>query len=204
MSLWRAPHPLALASRSLARRALLEAAGIPLELVDVAVDERRIEAKAPSAEAAPDDIARLLARTKALAGSVRLGPERIVIGADQTLALGGVMFHKPGDRAAAKLQLERLSGRTHVLHSAVAVVQEEEVLFETVQTARLTMRPLDAEAIEDYLDAACPAVLSSVGCYQLEGLGVHLFDRIEGDHFTILGLPLLPLLGFLRTQGQLA
>ncbi|OYX06762.1 MAG: septum formation inhibitor Maf [Rhizobiales bacterium 32-66-8] len=204
MSLWRAPYPLALASRSTARRALLEAAGIPLDLVDVVVDERRIEAKAPAAEAAPDDIARLLARSKALAGSARLGPERIVIGADQTLALGGVLFHKPGDRAAARLQLERLSGRTHALHSAVAVVQEQDVLFETVQTARLTMRPLDADTIEDYLDAACPAALSSVGCYQLETLGVHLFDAIEGDHFTILGLPLLPLLGFLRGQGHLA
>ncbi len=98
----------------------------------------------------------------------------------------------------------RLQGRTHELHSALALVQDEEVLFETVETARLTMRPLSDAAIEAYLDAAGPGILGSVGCYQLESLGVHLFERIEGDHFTILGLPLLPLLAALRREGVLS
>jgi septum formation protein len=126
-----------------------------------------------------------------------------VLGADQTLALGPVAFHKAPDLEAARLQLSRLAGRTHALHSAIALVKDEEVVFETVETALLTMRPLSDEAIGDYLDAAGPAILSSVGCYQLEGLGVHLFETIEGDHFTILGLPLLPLLAFLRSEGLL-
>lgn len=202
MSLWRAVEPLALASKSAARRAVLEAAGIPVEPIAVEVNERAVECAAPAAEAAPDDIARLLARTKALAGSA-LAPGRLVLGADQTLALGPVAFHKAPDLEAARLQLSRLAGRTHALHSAIALVKDEEVVFETVETALLTMRPLSDDAIADYLDAAGPAILSSVGCYQLEGLGVHLFETIEGDHFTILGLPLLPLLAFLRSEGLL-
>ncbi|MEP9377052.1 nucleoside triphosphate pyrophosphatase [Aquabacter sp. CN5-332] len=201
MSLWCGAHPLVLASKSAARRAVLEAAGIPVEIVSADVDERKMEAEAPAAEAAPDDIARLLARTKALAGATKLDPDRYVVGADQTLALGGLVFHKAPDRAAAKLQIARLAGRTHVLHSAVAVVKDEEVLFETVESACLTMRPLSDAEIDAYLDAAGTAILGSVGCYQLESLGVHLFEKIEGDHFTILGLPLLPLLGFLRAEG---
>ncbi|TCT05959.1 Maf family protein [Aquabacter spiritensis] len=201
--LWRGTAPLALASRSAVRRALLEAAGLPVETVEAVVDERRIEADAPAAEAAPDDIARILARAKAFAGAARVGPERYVLGADQTLALGGTLFHKAPDRAAAALQLSRLAGRTHVLHAALCVVRDEEILFEALDCAALTMRPLSAADIEDYLDAAGPAALASVGCYQLEALGVHLFERIEGDHFTILGLPLLPLLGFLRGEELL-
>ncbi len=201
MSLWRAAHPLVLASKSRARRAVLEAAGIPLEIVSADVDERKVEAQAPAAEAAPDDIARILARAKALAGAATVDAARYVLGADQTLALGGVCFHKAADLDSARLQLARLAGRTHVLHSAIAVVQDEEVLFETVESACLTMRALSADEIEDYLDAAGPAAFGSVGCYQLESLGVHLFEKIEGDHFTILGLPLLPLLGFLRGEG---
>lgn len=203
MSLWRAPLPLVLASRSAARRAVLEAAGLPFETVSPAVDERAVEAQAAGAEAAPDDVARLLARTKAFAGAALVDPDRYVIGADQTLALCGTAFHKAPDRAAAKLQLSRLQGRTHMLHSAIAVVREEEVLFETMESAALTMRALSEGEIEAYLDAAGPGILGSVGCYQLESLGVHLFERIEGDHFTILGLPLLPLLGFLRGEGLL-
>lgn len=202
MSLWTGAAPLVLASKSAARRAVLEAAGIPVEPITVAVDERAVECAAPAAEAAPDDIARLLARTKALAGSAK-APGRLVLGADQTLALGPVAFHKAPDMAAARLQLSRLAGRTHALHSALALVKDEEVLFETVETACLTMRPLPDVALDAYLDAAGPGILSSVGCYQLEGLGVHLFEAIAGDHFTILGLPLLPLLGFLRSEGLL-
>ncbi|MEP9367778.1 Maf family protein [Xanthobacter sp. VNH20] len=203
MTLWRGLHPLALASRSPTRRALLEAAGLSVDLVDGEVDERAIETAAPACEAGPDDVARMLARAKAFAGARKLEPDRLVVGADQTLAVGGTVFHKPKDRESARAQLSRLAGRTHALHSAVVVVQDEEVVFETVQTARLTMRPLSDTALDAYLDAAGPAVLTSVGGYQLEGLGVNLFAAIEGDHFTILGLPLLPLLGFLRDEGVL-
>ncbi|MFG1462743.1 Maf family protein [Xanthobacter sp. DSM 24535] len=203
MSLWRGTHSLALASRSATRRALLEAAGLPVEPVDGDVDERAIEAAAPAGTVGADDIARMLARAKAFAGARRVDADRLVIGADQTLALGGEVFHKPRDRASARAQLSCLAGRTHALHSALVVVQDEEVVFETVQTARLTMRALSDTALDAYLDAAGPAVLGSVGGYQLEGLGVNLFEAIEGDHFTILGLPLLPLLGFLRDEGVL-
>jgi septum formation protein len=143
-----------------------------------------------------------LAREKALAGS-RLRPEALVIGADQTLALGNESFHKPVDRDAAKAQLARLAGRTHALHSALALARNGEVVFDTVEAAHLTMRPMTAMSLDAYLDAAGDAVLGSVGGYQLEGLGIHLFERIEGAHSVILGLPLLPLLGFLRRANVL-
>ena len=151
---------------------------------------------------APGDIAGLLAREKACFISSK-NPGRYVIGADQTLALGNRLFSKPAGRAQAAEQLRLLAGQTHELHSAVAVARDGKVLFSEVSVARMTMRPLSGEEIRTYLDAAGDAVTTSVGAYQLEGLGVHLFERIEGDHFTILGLPLLPLLAFLRGQGLL-
>ena len=200
--LWRGTAPLLLASKSAARRALLEAARLPFAVVSAEVDERAIEARAVEGGAVPPAVARELARAKALAGSAAQ-PGRLVIGADQTLALGTEAFHKPADRAAAKAQIARLAGRTHALHSAVAVARDGEVLWATVESAHLTMRPLDDAALEAYLNAAGEAVLSSVGGYQLEGLGIHLFARVEGDHSVILGLPLLPLLGFLRSEGLL-
>jgi septum formation protein len=126
-----------------------------------------------------------------------------VIGADQTLALGPRLFSKPTGRAQAAEQLRALAGNTHELHSAVSVARAGKILFSEVSVARMTMRRLSAEEIGAYLDAAGEAVTTSVGAYQLEGVGVHLFERIEGDHFTILGLPLLPLLAFLRGQGLL-
>ena len=125
------------------------------------------------------------------------------MGADQTLALDQRLFSKPAGRAQAAVQLRALAGQSHELHSATAVARDGEILFEDVSIARMTMRPLDGAAIRAYLDAAGEAVTASVGAYQVEGLGVHLFERIEGDHFTILGLPLLPLLKFLRSQGLL-
>jgi septum formation protein len=128
---------------------------------------------------------------------------RPVLGADQTLACGEQRFTKPADRGAAAIQLRTLRGRTHELHSALALVRDGAVLFECLQTARLTMRNLSDAFIENYLDMLGDAALSSVGAYQLEGIGVHLFERVEGDYFTILGLPLLPLLDFLRRQGFL-
>jgi septum formation protein len=200
MTIWRGTKPLILASQSPARQSLLANAGIPFEAIPAGLDERAIELA--SALSAPGEIAGLLARDKALFVSQK-HPGRFVVGADQTLILGERLFNKPAGRAQATAQLRALAGQSHELHSATAVARDGEILFGDVSIARLTMRPLDDAAISAYLDAAGEDVTTSVGAYQLEGLGVHLFDRIEGDHFTILGLPLLPLLKFLRSQGLL-
>jgi septum formation protein len=200
MTIWRETKPLILASQSTARQALLANAGIPFEAIPAGLDELAIQLA--SALSAPDEIAALLARDKALFVSEK-HPDRFVIGADQTLILGEQLFNKPAGRAQAAEQLRALAGRSHELHSAAAVARDGGILFEHVSIARMTMRSLDDAAISAYLDAAGDAVTTSVGAYQLEGLGVHLFERIEGDHFTILGLPLLPLLKFLRSQGLL-
>jgi septum formation protein len=202
MTLWRGPDPLILASQSHARQMLLANAGIAFEAIPADIDERAVQET--SGLSTPSEIAALLAREKALAVS-RARPGSIVIGADQTLALEKRLFTKPTDRAQALAQLGALAGRSHELHSAVAVARDGKIVFETVAVARLTMRRLSEAAIAAYLDEAGEAVVtSSVGAYQLEGLGVHLFERIEGDHFTILGLPLLPLLDYLRSQHLLA
>lgn len=201
MSLWLAPAPLVIASKSAVRRAVLEAAGIPLEVRPADIDERDIEAR--SSAAGPGEVAALLAREKARAIAAVM-PGRLVLGADQTLALGARRFSKPVDRAAAREQLQALRGRTHELHSAVAVVRDAEVLYDRVEVARLTMRTFADEFLDRYIDTAGSAVTASVGAYQLERTGVHLFSRVEGDHFTVLGLPLLPLLDFLRNQGLVA
>ncbi|HVX91864.1 MAG TPA: Maf family protein [Xanthobacteraceae bacterium] len=200
MSLWLAPHPLVLASKSFARRAMLEAAAIPLVLAPADIDERAIEARAAPGDAG--DAAVLLAREKARVVAARIG-NRFVVGADQTLTLNGKRFTKPTDRNAAREQLRALSGRTHELHSAVAVGRDGRVVFSHVDVARMTMRALSDRFIDRYLDAIGMEATQSVGAYQLEKEGVHLFERIEGDHFTILGLPLLALLGFLRREGFL-
>ena len=201
MTLWCGNQVLILASQSRARQALLTNAGIAFEAVPAAIDERAVQHA--SGLSSPGEIAALLAREKAASVSSRY-PDRIVMGADQTLALGERLFSKPADRAQAAEQLHALAAHTHELHSAIAVVRDGKALFANVTVARMTMRPLGAEAIDAYLDAAGEAVTTSVGAYQLEGLGVHLFERIEGDHFTILGLPLLPLLEFLRNERLLA
>ena len=198
MSLWRA-EPLVLASRSSVRRALLEAAGIPVEVEPARVDERAVESS-KAASAGAKDVALLLAREKALEVAGRKG-KSIVLGADQTLAQGERRFSKPANALAAREQLKALAGKTHELHAAVALVRGGDVMFETVATARLTMRPLSEAFLDAYLAAAGDRVSSSVGAYQLERAGVHLFERIEGDHFTILGLPLLPLLAYFRSAG---
>jgi septum formation protein len=178
---------------------LVESAGLPVEVEAPGVDERRIEA---AVQGSPQDLARRLAAEKALAVSGRR-PARIVVGADQVLALDGAIMHKPVDGAAARRQLARLSGRTHHLHSAFAIAQDGAVLRDGLDTARLTMRALDDIAIGRYLDLAGEDVTRSVGGYRLESVGVHLFGRIEGDHTTILGLPLLPLLAALRSLDLL-
>jgi len=201
MSLWRA-EPLVLASKSSVRRALLEAAGIPLEIEPAAIDERAIESS-KAASASAGNVALLLAREKALEVAGRKS-KSTVLGADQTLALGARRFSKPANALAAREQLKALAGKTHELHAAVAVAQGGDIVFETVATARLTVRPLSESFLDAYLAAAGERVSSSVGAYQLEGLGVHLFERVEGDHFTILGLPLLPLLAYFRSAGLVA
>jgi septum formation protein len=200
MEFWRAADPLVLASKSNIRRALLAAAGVAVEVVPSDIDERAVEGEAPLKS--PAGVAALLARAKASA-VVRSRPGRLVLGADQVLALDAKRFTKPADRAAARAQLRELAGRTHELHSAIAFVQEATVLFEHVSTARLTMRTFSDEFLERYLDAAGAAATESVGAYQLEGLGVQLFDSVDGDYFTVLGLPLLAALDFLRRHGCL-
>jgi septum formation protein len=196
MTLWRGKSPLILASQSRARQALLTNAGISFEAVTAEIDERAVQQA--SGLSAPGEIASFLAREKALSVSARQ-PGKFVIGADQTLALGERLFSKPSGRAQAAEQLRALAGQRHELHSAVAVARDGKILFEAVAIAGMTMRRLGEAEIGAYLDEAGDAVTSSVGAYQLEGLGVHLFERIDGDHFTILGLPLLPLLAFLRS-----
>jgi septum formation protein len=201
MTLWVGEKPLILASQSKSRQALLKAAGIPFEAIPADIDERGIQAGSGLKD--PAAIAALLATSKALhVASSQAG--RFVVGADQTLALKDKLFSKPTGRDQAARQLHELAGGTHDLHSAIAVAKDDKVLFEHVSVARMTMRGMSAAMIDKYLDAAGEAVTTSVGAYQLEGLGVHLFERIEGDHFTILGLPLLPLLGCLRSAGLVA
>jgi septum formation protein len=201
MSLWLEPQALVLASQSAARRALLEAAGIPIEVRPAGLDERTIERR--SRNAGVSELAVLLAREKAAAVAA-LTAGRVVLGADQILGLDEKRFAKPVDRIAARDQLRALRGRTHSLYSGVAVLRGRDVLFEHVAVATLTMRPFTDHFLELYLDAMGDAVTTSVGAYQAEGLGIHLFERIDGDHSAILGLPLLPLLAFLRREGFLA
>lgn len=201
MSLWRGKSPLILASQSSARKMLLANAALDFEAVTADIDERGIQAASNLSD--PREIGLLLAREKARAVSAGY-PGHFVIGADQTLALGNRLFNKPAGRAQALAQLRDLAGQTHELNSAVAVAQDGRIVFEDVSVARMTMRPMSEAELSAYLDAAGDAVTRSVGAYQLEGLGIHLFERIEGDHFTILGLPLLPLLAYLRSEQLIA
>jgi septum formation protein len=201
MSLWLAGEPLVLASKSAARQAVLRAAGVPFDVHPAQIDERAVERDAGAKEAG--EVASLLAHAKAAAVAARM-PGRLVLGADQTLALGVRRFSKPVDRTAAREQLRALSGRTHALHSAVALMRDGRALFAYVDVARLTMRALSEDFLARYLDAMGDAVTHSVGAYQVEGLGVHLFEQVDGDHSSILGLPLLPLLTYLRRAGSLA
>ncbi|MBF9198249.1 Maf family protein [Microvirga terrestris] len=201
--LWTPSEKLLLASTSATRLTLLVSAGLSVETQDSGIDERAVEEAAAHEGLDPPALAARLAAEKALAVS-RRHPERVVLGADQVLACEGQVFHKPSDRDAAHLQLKRLTGRQHSLHSAGALTIGGQVVETFSDTAHLTLRPLTDEAIDLYLDLAGPDVLKSVGVYQLEGFGIHLFETVEGDHSTILGLPLLPLLAALRRLGCLA
>jgi septum formation protein len=195
MPLWLSPQPLVLASKSEVRGKMLAAAGLRIEIRPAPIDERAAEAKAGTTDAAA--IARYLARAKADAVAPDV-PGYLVLGADQTLARGRARFSKPADRAEALEQVRSLRGRPHELHSALALVRDGKLIFDCVDSARLTMRNVSDRFLEDYLDMAGDTALASVGGYQLEGIGIHLFERVEGDYFTILGLPLLLLLSFLR------
>ena len=190
---------LVLASRSPARGRLLAEAGIAVDLNAAAVDEDELKALALARGDDPRRIALDLAEAKALDVSARCGG--LVIGADQTLDLDGRLFDKPPSLDAARAQLMELRGREHRLHAAVAVARGPAVLWRTVDTVSLWMRSVSDAFLDHYLAAEGAALLGCVGAYRLEALGVQLFDRIEGDYFTVLGLPLLPLLAFLREQG---
>jgi septum formation protein len=205
MGLWLADAPLVLASQSSARRALLAAAGVPVDAHPADIDERGLERglKSDAMAQSAGAVAALLAREKAIAVESRYRG-RLTLGADQTLTLDAKRFAKPVDRKAARAQLRELCGRTHELHSAVAFVQHGAVLFEYVAMARLTMRNFSDDFLELYLDAVGDAVTASVGAYQIEGRGVQLFERVDGDYFTVLGLPLMEALEFLRRIGCLA
>ena len=199
-ALWTEDHPLLLASASSARRDLIASAGIPVEILPAMLDERAAESAL--ADRSPQGVARGLAQAKALAVST-VHPGRLVLGADQTLALEEAILHKPRDQDEARRHLEGLSGKVHHLHSGLALAQDRTVLWSHVESAALHMRPLGAAFLDAYLAAAGDDVLGSVGAYRLEAHGAHLFERVEGDHSTILGLPLAPLLAELRRKGCL-
>jgi septum formation protein len=191
---------LLLASKSDARRHMLEAAGVTFEAIEADLDEAAAKAGLEAAGFDARGVAEELAQLKAL--SVEAPPGALVLGADQTLELDdGTMLSKPESRADAHAQLRAMSGRTHALHSAAVVVADGETIFWQSETVELTMRPLTEAFIHAYLDREYETIRWSVGGYRIEGAGVQLFERIEGSHFAVLGLPLLPLLGFLRERG---
>lgn len=198
--LWKDARPLVLASRSAARRAVLEDAGLDILCEDAGLDERAWSAREGLDDATPERLASSLARAKALLVSSRQ-PDHWVVGADQTLALDGEVLHKPATLRDAAAQLRRLSGRAHRLSSAVCCARAGEARHEFVSVATLHVRPLGDAFLDAYLTAAGADVRTSVGAYQLEKLGVHLFERIEGDQTTIMGMPMLPLLAFFRAAG---
>ncbi len=195
---------LVLASASPARRKLLEAAGVPFRVVPANVDEGALkrDLAARGTARSPAGVAEAMAAAKARSVSSASGAS-LVVGADQVLALNDELFDKPGSLAAARVQLERLRGRAHQLFSAVALAQEGEVVWSTVDRASLTMRDFSDAFLDAYLAEAGASLCQIVGSYAIEGRGIQLFQRVEGQHFSIVGLPLIPLLAELRARGVL-
>lgn len=198
--LWASTYPLVLASGSKARSQILTAVGLNHAVCPADIDERSLEVE--NAGVSASDVALTLSRAKALAGS-SLRPDAIVIGADQTLECEGVAFHKAANPSEARQQLRGLRGKKHWLNSAFTVCKYGIVEVSKVAKAALTMRDFSDEFLDLYIQMAGPALMSSVGCYQIEGLGAHLFDRIEGDQFVIMGLPIFDLLEYFRTAGYI-
>jgi septum formation protein len=191
-----------LASGSVFRQKMLRDAGVAFRVERAEIDERAVENTLEGSGADPETVAQILAEAKAVDVSER-EPGALVIGADQTLSLGDEVFHKPADMEGARRHLLKLSGRTHQLNSAVVIARDGEVIWRHVGVARLTMRDLDPGFIGRHLSSVGEKALSSVGAYQIEGEGIQLFEKIEGDTFTIVGLPLLPLLAELRSLGAI-
>lgn len=194
--------PVVLASRSVSRAAILRAAGVAFETVSAGVDEAAMKVGLLARGLGPRQVALALAEAKATAASAAR-PDAIVIGADQTLELDGRLVDKARDRAGARVRLAALRGKAHALHAAVVVAQAGVAAWSTIESPRLTMRGFSDAFLDGYLDRGGDGLLGSVGCYLLEGEGVQLFHKIEGDYFAILGLPLLPLLGELRSRGAI-
>ncbi|HEX8388606.1 MAG TPA: nucleoside triphosphate pyrophosphatase [Sphingomonas sp.] len=193
---------LVLASQSASRRAMLAAAGVPFEAVAAGVDEDA--AKAALSGVGPRDLADALAELKALKVSAR-EPAALVLGSDSVVALDdGTLLDKPGSRDEAAEHLRRMSGRVHELWSAAVLTEGGRAVWRHVERAKMSVRPLSYSFVERYLDAEWPAISGCVGCYRMEGPGVQLFERVEGSHFTVLGLPLIPVLAQLRVLGVLA
>lgn len=193
---------LVLASASPFRRALLENAGLVFTARAAEIDERALEKPLEEEGAAPEDVAVRLAEAKAR-DVARYFPEALVIGSDQTMSLGQRVYHKPKDMAEAGQHLLSLAGRTHRLNSAIVLVRGEQIIWRHVSSAHMSVRTLTAEFVDRHLQRVGSKALSSVGAYQLEGEGIQLFEKIEGDYFTILGLPMLPLLAKLRELGTI-
>ena len=193
---------LLLASQSQARQQMLAAAGVPFETASAPLDEEEAKAGLAAAGFEPRDTAEMLAELKAK--SVAAGPDVLVIGADQVLELDdGTMLSKPGSREEALAQLRLLSGGTHYLHSAAVVVEAGARVWGETETVAMDVRMLSEEFLQAYLDAEYEAVRFNVGAYRIEGMGAQLFEEVTGSHFAILGLPLLPLLDYLRDRGVL-
>lgn len=188
---------LILASSSASRQMLMRNAGLSFSAIPADIDERALDEQLERDGASPEEVALELAKAKALAVS-NLHPAALVLGCDQTMALGTRVYHKPKTMAEAEAHLLSLSGKVHRLNSAAVLTQGGEVLWQTVSSAELAVRILSAEFVSSHLQRVGDRALTSVGAYQLEGEGIQLFTSIEGDYFTILGLPLLPLLSKLR------
>lgn len=194
---------IVLASESATRVAILRNAGVSFDALPSRLDERTVEGRLLVAGASPGDIALALAEAKA-AAVAQIDPAAYVVGADQTLEADGERWHKPATREEARGQLLALAGRTHRLRSAVVGLHGDAPIWRHLDTAALTMRALSPSEVDAYLDRVGETALRSVGAYQIEGPGIQLFEKIEGDYFTILGLPLLPVLKWLREEGALA